>query len=76
MVICVVCAREIADGKVSLGFATALQESYALRKSHGSASLSVGAIGSVSLPFTSGSNSMVKIGSAKISADGFYDRFF
>ena len=76
MVICVVCAREITDGKVSLGFGTALQESYALKKSHDSAGLGVGAINSASLPFTSGSNSMVKIGSATISADGFYDWFF
>ncbi len=76
MVIRVVCARESADGKVSLGFVTALQESYALKKSNNSASLGVGAIGSVSLPFTSGSDSMVKVGSATISADGFYDRFF
>ena len=77
MVICVVCAPEIADGKVSLDFFTALQESYALRKSHNSASLGVGvgAINLVSLPFTSGSDSMVKVGSATISADGFYDRF-
>ena len=45
MVICVVCGREIADGKVSLGFVTKLQESYALKKSHNSASLGVGAFG-------------------------------
>ena len=76
MVICVVCAREIADGKVSQGFVTALQESYALKKSNNSTSLGKGAIGSVSLPFTSGSDSMVKVGSATISADGFCDRFF
>ena len=75
MVIRVVCARESADRKVSWGFVTALQESYALKKSNNSASLGVGAIGSVSLPFTSGSDSMVKVGSATISADGFYDRF-
>ena len=77
MVICVVCARKRADGKVSLDFFTALQESYALRKSHNSASLGVGVgtINLVSLPFTSGSDSMVKVSSATISADGFYDRF-
>lgn len=76
MVIRVVCAPESANGKVSLGFVTALQETYALKKSNNSASLGVGAIGSVSLPFTSGSDSMVKVGSATISADGFYDHFF
>ena len=76
MVICVVCGREIADGTVSLGFVTKLQESYALKKSQNSASLGVGAIGSVSLPVTSGSDSMVKVSSATMSSDGCYDRFF
>lgn len=76
MVIRVVCAPESADGKISLGFVTALQETYALKKSNNSASLGVGAIGSVSLPFTSGNDSMVKVGSATISSDVFYDRFF
>jgi hypothetical protein len=76
MVIRVVCASEGADGKVSLGFVTALQESYALKKSNNSASLGVGAIGAISLPFTSSNDSMVKVGSATISNDVFYERFF
>ena len=76
MVICVVCGPEIADGKVSLDFFTALQESHALKKSQNSASLGVSAIVSVSLPFTSGSDLMVKVGNAMMSSDGFYDRFF
>ena len=76
MVICVVCARKSADCKVSLGFVTTLQESYALKKSNNSASLGSCANGSVSLPLTSGSDSMVKVSSATMSSDGFYDRFF
>lgn len=76
MVIRVVCAPESADGKISLGFVTALQDSYQLKKSNNSASLGVGAIGSVSLPFTSGNDSMVKVGSVTISSDEFYDSFF
>lgn len=76
MVIRVVCAPDTTDGKVSLGFVTALQDRYALKKSNNSASLGVGAIGSVSLPFSSGSETMVKIGSETISTDAFYDRFF
>ena len=75
MVIRVVCARESADRKVSRGFVTALQESYALKKSNNSANLGVNANGSVSLPFTSGSDSMVKVGSSTMSSDAFYDRF-
>jgi len=47
-----------------------------LKKSNNSASLGVGAIGSVSLPFTSSNDSMVKVTSETISSEPFYDRFF
>lgn len=76
MEIRVVCAPDTADGKVSLGFVTALQDVYALKKSNNSASLGVGALGSVSLPFSSSNDAMVKVGSRTISSDAFYDRFF
>lgn len=76
MEIRVVCAPDSSDGKVSLGFVTALQDVYALKKSNNSASLGVGALGSVSLPFSSSNDSMVKVGSKTISSDAFYDRFF
>lgn len=76
MEIRVVCAPDSSDGKVSLGFVTALQDVYALKKSNNSASLGVGVIGSVSLPFSSSNDSMVKVGSKTISSDAFYDRFF
>jgi hypothetical protein len=64
------------DSKVSLAFVTALQDQYALKKSNNSASLGVGAFGSVSLPFSSTSDSMVRVGSETIASDAFYDRFF
>ncbi len=76
MVVRVVCVPEANDGKVSLGFVTALQDTYALRKTNNSASLGVGAIGSVSLPFSSSSDSLVKVGSETISKDVFYESFF
>ena len=38
--------------------------------------LGVGAIGSVSLPFSSSSESLVKVGSETIAKDAFYDSFF
>ncbi|MDB5964598.1 MAG: putative lipoprotein [Polaromonas sp.] len=76
MVIRVVCAPDSSDGKVSLGFVTALQDSYAMKKSNNSASLGVGAIGAISLPFTSTNDAMVKVGSETITSDAFYDRFF
>lgn len=76
MEIRVVCAPDSPDGKVSLGFVTALQDVYALKKSNNSASLGVGALGSVSLPFSSSNDAMVKVGSRTISSDVFYERFF
>ena len=76
MVIRVVCAPDTPDGKVSLGFVTALQDVYALKKSNNSASLGVGAFGSVSLPFSSSNDAMVKVASKTISSDVFYERFF
>jgi hypothetical protein len=76
MEIRVVCVPESSDGKVSLGFVTALQDRYALKKSNNSASLGVGAIGSVSLPFSSSNDSMVKVASETITSELFYDRFF
>ena len=76
MEIRVVCAPDSLNGQVSLGFVTALQDVYALKKSNNSASLGVGALGSVSLPFTSSNDSMVKVASRTISSDAFYDRFF
>lgn len=72
----VVCAPDTPDGKVSLGFVTALQDVYALKKSNNSASLGVGALGSVSLPFSSSNDAMVKVASRTISSDAFYERFF
>lgn len=76
MMIRVVCAAESPDGRISLGFVTALQDSYALKKSNNSASVGVGAIGSLSLPFSSSNDAMVKVGSQTITSDAFYDSFF
>ena len=76
MMVRVVCVPEANDGKVSLGFVTAIQDTYALRKTNNSASVGVGAIGSVSLPFSSSSESLVKVGSETIAKDAFYDSFF
>ena len=76
MEIRVVCAPDSLDGKVSLGFVTALQDVYTLKKSNNSASLGVGGLGSVSLPFSSSNDAMVRVGSRTISSDVFYERFF
>ena len=77
MVIRVVCVPDSADGSISLGFVTALQDSYTLRKTNSSASLGVGGVGSVSLPFMSGGGeSLVKVGSETIGVASFYESFF
>ena len=76
MTIRVVCVPQTSDGQVSIGFVTALQDRYIVKKNANSASLGVGALGSVSLPFSSYSDSLVKVGSETISTNGFYDSFF
>ncbi|MFZ5550223.1 MAG: DUF2242 domain-containing protein [Pseudomonadota bacterium] len=72
----VVCAPEGGEGKVATAYVNALQDRYALKKSPNSASLGVSAIGSVSIPFTSSDDSLVKVASETIPAGPFYDRFF
>lgn len=77
MVIRVVCVPDSADGSISMGFVTALQDSYTLRKTNSSASLGVGGVGSLSLPFMSGAGeSLVKVGSQTIALASFYESFF
>jgi hypothetical protein len=76
----VVCARESTrSGKASkstVAFATALQDRYGIKKVNNSASLGVGAIGSLSLPFSSSDDAMVKVASETLTDERFYDRFF
>lgn len=72
----VVCARDQRSGEGSIAFATAVQEQYELKKANSSASLGVGAIGSVSLPFTAGNDAMVKVASRTLTDDEFYTRFY
>jgi len=72
----VVCATEGQGGKSTLAFVNALQDRYALKKNNNSASVGVGVIGSVSLPFTSSDDSLVKVASETVTTGPFYDRFF
>lgn len=76
MMIRVVCLPETPADQLSLVFVTAIQDTYALKKSNTSASVGVGGLGSVSLPFSSSSEALVKVGSETISSDTFYDSFF
>lgn len=63
-------------GSQTLVFVSAVQDRYALKKSPTSASVGVGALGSVSLPFGSNDDSLVKVASSTVTDAGFYQRFF
>ncbi|HEX5804909.1 MAG TPA: DUF2242 domain-containing protein [Macromonas sp.] len=76
MMIRVVCVPDTVEGKISLTFATAVQDTYTLKKTNSSASLGLGGIGSVSMPLASSSEGMTKVGSQTISSSAFYDSFF
>lgn len=76
MMIRVVCVPDTAPGKLSLTFATAVQDTYTLKKVNSSASVGLGGIGSVSMPMSSSSEGMTKVGSQTIAAVPFYDSFF
>ena len=71
----VVCASN-GNGKSSTMFVSATQDGFALKKSNTSASLGVGVLGSVSMPFGSSDDSLVRVSSETIRSPDFYDRFF
>lgn len=74
----VVCAREEGESgnPAAIAFATAVQDRYGLKKVNNSASVGVGAFGSLSLPFSSSNDAMVKVASETLSDERFYDRFY
>ena len=72
----VTCAPEVKGAGKTLVFVSALQDRYALKKSNSSASVGVGVLGSVSLPFNGSDDSLVKVASETITAAAFYDRYF
>jgi len=57
-------------------FANAVQDRYTLKKTNNSASVGLSVLGSVSMPFGSTDDSLVKVGSETITASKFYDGFF
>ena len=71
----VVCARD-GGGASTIAFASALQDRYSLKKLNNSASVGVGALGSLSLPFSSSDDALVKVASETLTDERFYDRFF
>lgn len=72
----IVCAPEGQDGSTTLVFVSGTEDRYSLKRTANSASLGVPAIGSVSLPFSSSEDSLVKVGSETIASADFYERFY
>jgi hypothetical protein len=60
----------------TIAFASALQDRYGVKKVNNSATVGVGAIGSLSLPFSSSDEALVKVASETLTDERFYDRFF
>ncbi|NDK38524.1 DUF2242 domain-containing protein [Pseudoxanthomonas gei] len=60
----------------ALVFVSAVQDRYALKKSPTSASVGVGALGSLSLPIGSSDDSLVRVASKTVRDAEFYRRFF
>ena len=72
----VACATQGSTGDSTIAFVSALQDRYALKKSNNSASVGVPALGSLSLPFSSSDDALVKVASETLTAPKFYDGFF
>lgn len=72
----IACLPEGRSGRIATAFVSAIQDRYALKKNSNSASLGVGALGSLSIPVAATEDSLVKVASETIPAGPFYDRFF
>ena len=72
----VVCVADSKGSNSTTVFANAVRDRYSLKKSNTSASIGVSAIGSVSLPFGSTDDALVKVASETIPTGQFYEQFF
>ena len=72
----VVCAREGQGSPSAIAFASALQDRFSMKKINNSASVGVGALGSLSLPFSSSDDAMVRVASQTITDPTLYGNFF
>ena len=72
----VVCVPDSKGSNSTTVFANAIRDRYSLKKSNTSASIGVSALGSVSLPFGSTDDSLVKVASETIATGQFYNQFF
>jgi len=72
----VVCSPTARGALTSVAFVSAVQDRYTVKKTATSASVGVSPFGSISLPFSSSRDSLVKVASETIPQGRFYDRFF
>lgn len=72
----VVCVANSKGSNSTTVFANAVRDRYSLKKSNTSASIGVSALGSVSLPFGSTDDALVKVASETIPTGQFYEQFF
>lgn len=72
----VVCAADSKGSNSSTVFANAVRDRYSLKKTNTSASIGVSALGSVSLPFGTTDDALVKVASETIPTGQFYEQFF
>jgi hypothetical protein len=72
----VVCSPTSRGAQTAVAFVSATQDRYTVKKTATNASVGVSPFGSISLPFTSGNDSLVKVASETIPQGRFYDRFF
>jgi hypothetical protein len=72
----VVCSPSDSAALGSTAFVNAVQDRYTIKRSSTAASVGVTILGSVSMPFGSSPDSLVKVASETISRPEFYDGFF
>lgn len=72
----VTCAPNARGSNSSTVFANAVRDRYSLKRVKESASIGVGVLGSVSLPYSSSVESLVRVASETIPSKQFYARFF
>ena len=70
------CAPDSTGPNYSQVFANAIQDSFSLKKTSTAASVGVSVLGSVSLPFMSSDDALVKTSSVTVTRPQFYSGFF
>lgn len=72
----IVCAADSVGSNASTVFVNAVRATYSLKKSSTSASVGVGVLGSLSVPFGMSDDALVKVAGETIQSEKFYGQFF